>query len=45
MTFHYPKVHLNLSMWVGCYLNYREENWTSQALTALYVVKKCSEAS
>lgn len=45
MTFHYPKVHLNLSMRVACYLNYREGNWTSQALASLYAVMKCSKAS
>lgn len=45
MTSHYCKVHLNLSIGVGCYFNYREENWTSQVLTPLYAVMKYSKAS
>lgn len=45
MTFHYLQAHLHQSMWVGCYWNYREENWTSQGLTPVYAVMKCYKAS
>lgn len=40
VTAHDPKVCLNPSMLVGCYLNYRGANWTSQALTPIVYSKE-----